>query len=499
MNNKLSFFLRKSITYKIFLITLILLIISATVIYSALYFFLPSFYEKNKESKLDTGVEKLIKDTENLSFNESKDYIDNLAFETNSQIILNDNRGEIVYVSSIHSSIQTEVKIYSGAIFLPNKVGEKNGLSSNVLSSIKAGSVNTSIQGYNKLIPITFTDRSLILHINATFQPINEASHVLILFVPYIGIIILLISVVGAFFYSRIISKPLISINKSAKKMANLEFVTIDSFSSKDEIGELSNSLNELSSNLQKTMIDLHEANEKLKNEIIREREIEDKRRELFAMISHELKSPLTAVKGQLEGMIYGFGAYKDRDKYLKRSYEIMENMEKLIYEILQIAKLEQHTFSPKKEDINLTNLVNNVIKKVEFFAEEKNIKIISQISENAIISTDKDLIEKAVYNIIHNGVIYSNEGERVIINLNDNNDTGTVDLMVLNTGVNIPEENKQKIFSPFFRLDKYGERNKGGSGLGLFLVKKVFESLSIDYSIENTAEGVLFTVNFEK
>ena len=178
MNNKLSFFRRKSITYKIFLITLILLIISATVIYSALYFFLPSFYEKNKESKLDAGVDKLIKDTENLSFNEAKDYIDNLAFETNSLIILNDNRGEIVYVSSIHSSIQTEVKIYSGFILSSNDGGEKNGPSSNDKPSIKTGVVNNSDQGYSKSIPITFTDRSLILNINATFQPINEASHV---------------------------------------------------------------------------------------------------------------------------------------------------------------------------------------------------------------------------------------------------------------------------------------------------------------------------------
>jgi two-component system sensor histidine kinase VanS len=495
----------KSITYKIFLITLLLLIISATSICTAIYFFLPSFYERNKLSQLNAGVEKLLKDTEHLSFAEAKPYIDDLAHQTNSSIILYDSEGNVAYVSTIHSAmakennISMEIKVLSNHIYSSYVIDETDHKSSGDLPTVKTGSIKSSFNIYNRVVPINFADQTLTLNISATLQPVNEASRVLVLFVPYIGIIILLISATGAFFYSKIISKPLIRINKAAKKMADLEFVTIDRYSSSDEIGQLSNSLNEMSANLQRTMKDLHRANEQLKVELLRRKEIEEKRRELFAMISHELKSPLTAVKGQLEGMIHGFGVYKDRNKYLKRSFEILEEMENLIQEILQIAKLEQHAFFPEKENIDLSELICTVINKVEYFAEQKNITIISEIDKEVRIETDKNLIEKAVYNIIHNGVVYSNPGEKVVIKLKENRDTGLINLSVLNTGAHIPEEQMEKIFDPFFRLDKSGNKNNGGNGLGLYLVKKVFEALSVNYSIHNLEQGVLFSCEFLK
>lgn len=503
MIRRFPFVRGKSITYKIFLITLLLIIISATCICSAIYFFLPSFYERNRLGQLNDGVEKLLKDTEHLSFHEAKPFIDDLAHKTNSSIILYDSAGNVAYVSTIQSTrvnnISMEIKILSNHVFPYYETDEKNDKASGNPPTVRTGSLNTSINAYNRVIPINFADQNLTLNISATLQPVDEASRVLVLFVPYIGIIILLISATGAFFYSRIISRPLIRINTAAKKMADLEFVTIDHYSSSDEIGQLSNSLNEMSANLQRTMKDLHKVNEQLTVELIRRKEIEEKRRELFAMISHELKSPLTAVKGQLEGMIHGFGVYKDKNKYLRRSFEILEVMEGLIQEILQIAKLEQHEFLPEKEDIDLSDLICTVINKVEFFAEQKNIGIISEIKENVRIETDKNLIEKAVYNIIHNGVIYSNPGEKVIIKLKENGDTGLINLSVLNTGTQIPEEQMEKIFDPFFRLDKSGNKNKGGSGLGLYLVKKVFEALSINYSIRNLEQGVLFRCEFVK
>ncbi|WP_119866339.1 ATP-binding protein [Clostridium isatidis] len=111
----------------------------------------------------------------------------------------------------------------------------------------------------------------------------------------------------------------------------------------------------------------------------------------------------------------------------------------------------------------------------------------------------DKNLIEKAVYNIIHNGVVYSHLGEKVIVKLEENGDTGLINLSVLNTGAYIPEEQMEKIFDPFFRLEKSRNKNKGGSGLGLYLVKKVFEALSINYSVKNLEQGVLFSCEFCK
>ena len=182
------------------------------------------------------------------------------------------------------------------------------------------------------------------------------------------GIFVLLISMVGAFLYTDLITQPLLKINQVAKRMAKLDFSQRLENRSDDEIGELSQSLNELSQNLKQTMSELQQANAKLKDDIQREREQEAKRREWMATISHELKSPITAVMGQLEGMIHQIGVYKDRDKYLRRSYSIIKNMEQLVKEILEVSKLESDAFRPLKKTVSLSSMIKSVIKRLEFF-----------------------------------------------------------------------------------------------------------------------------------
>jgi two-component system sensor histidine kinase VanS len=304
---------KRSITYKIFLVTLILLVVSAVFIYTALYFYLPSFYEKNKLNQLDAKVEQLAHDLEHLSLDEAKTLIDELASQTNSLVLLNDSTDQVVYMSSMFSTpsdrISSEISMKLDSSEPKREI--QRGFLSNDKSPIgNTESLGQSIGSYMRKIPISLANQDMTLTINATLQPINEASRVLALFIPNIAMFTLVISIIGAYIYSRIISRPLINLNQAAKKMSNLEFEHVIQYPASDEIGQLSSSLNDMSANLQQTMNDLHNSNEQLKLELIKEREIEDQRRRLFAMISHELKSPLTAVKGQLEGMIHGFGPY---------------------------------------------------------------------------------------------------------------------------------------------------------------------------------------------
>jgi len=256
--------------------------------------------------------------------------------------------------------------------------------------------------------------------------------------------------------------------------MINLDFDTKCNVDSKDELGQLSNSLNELSSKLQNTMNELTQANKKLQKDIEREREIEEQRKIFVATISHELKTPITAVKGQLEGMIYNIGSYKDRDRYLKRSFDIMEHMEKLVYEMMEIYKLENSKFEPNIQKMNISNMVYDISKSFEYFLISKNITIVNKIQDNLYINVDQQLIRKAISNVVNNAVKYSKEKEKVIIKLyeKDNN----VILEVLNTGAYIDEEKITKVFEPFYRLEKSRNRNTGGSGLGLYIVKKILE-----------------------
>ncbi|QIW21195.1 sensor histidine kinase [Bacillus thuringiensis] len=478
--NKIREMIRmKRITYKLFLITSVILFSFAVFIYVTLYFFLPTFYEKYKTNQLQIGIEEMIEKSKELTFEEAKPLLTEYGMKNNALLFIQNNDGRIIYSPSI--------PIVGGGSFpMPDQ---------QIVAIGKFASKNDSTNSYSITRPIQFQDTTFILNVEATLQPIDEASQVLMLFLPYIGIIMIIISIGSAYLYSRLITRPIIYINQGAQKMANLDFSEKIEVCSNDELGELSNSLNDMSINLQENMHALQKVNQQLKSDIEKERELEKKRREFFAIVSHELKTPLTTLKGHLEGMIYNIGPYKDRDTYLQKNFQTVQDMEKLIREMLSISKLEQHTFKPRLEKVNLSELIHTIIKKLEFFASQKDIQIIEQIPPSIFVYTDLGLLEKALKNIIHNSIMYSPSGEKVYVQLNQRAQHMDIQFQVMNTGVQIKNEDLQEIFKPFYRVEKSRNRDTGGSGLGLYLVQQVFEALSIKYNVKNIEESVQFSI----
>ncbi|PFN11537.1 sensor histidine kinase [Bacillus cereus] len=475
----------KRITYKLFMTTSLILLAFATLIYVTLYFFLPKFYEQYKTDQLQTGIEEIIDKSKDLTLQNAIPLVDEYAQKNNAVIYLQNNEGRLIYspsIASLQSTIQGSA-IQGGT---PAK---------GFIKTVPSSSLDNPRNSYEVSKPIQFQDVNLTLVVFATFQPIDEASQVLVRFLPFISIIVLVIGLGSAYLYSRFITKPLIYINEGAQKMANLDFSEKIEVRSMDELGELSNSLNDLSINLQQAMFDLQNANQQLKSDIEKEREIETKRREFFAIVAHELKTPLTLMKGYLEGMIYNIGPYQNRDQYLKKNHQIIESMEQLVREILSMSKLEQHTFKLQVEEVNLSKLVGTITKNLEFFASQKDIQIIKEVDSDIFVYTDCVLLEKACKNIIHNAIMYSPPNEKVYIKLSQESKQNHIEIQVINTGVEIKEENIQHIFEPFYRIEKSRNRNTGGSGLGLYIVKQIFESLFITYSINNTKQGVEFLV----
>ncbi len=335
------------------------------------------------------------------------------------------------------------------------------------------------------------------LYLTAPLQPVSEASKVLFLLIPYIGLVVILISVIGGLIYSKVISKPLISMNKVAKEMAKLDFTKKCTVKGEDEIGELSQSLNDLSNNLRISMEELQRANEQLLDDIAKEREIEKKRREFIATISHELKTPITILKGQIEGMLSNIGIYKDRDKYLKRNLEVLNDMEYMVKETLEISKLESQGFKPRKEQISLSKIVEECIYNISFIAKRKNIFIDKNINEDLFVHGDSKLLKKVVNNIITNAINHSPESEKVYANLHEEKDE--IVLKVENTGIYIEENELKEIFKPFYRIEKSRNRKSGGSGLGLYIVKMILDAHNGKYSISNNEKGVEFKLCLKK
>ncbi|HDR7848938.1 HAMP domain-containing sensor histidine kinase [Bacillus toyonensis] len=477
----------KRITYKLFMTTSLILLAFAALIYVTLYFFLPKFYEKYKTDQLQTGIEEIIDKSKDLTLQNATPLVDEYAQKNNAMIYLQDNEGRVIYYPFLKSTIQGST--------IQGSTVQGSTPAKGFVTTVPIKGLAQSRNSYEATKPIQFQDVNLTLVVFATFQPIDEASQVLVRFLPYISIIVLVIGLGSAYLYSRFITKPLIYINEGAQKMANLDFSEKIEVRSMDELGELSNSLNDMSINLKQAIFDLQKANLQLKSDIEKEREIETKRREFFAIVAHELKTPLTVMKGYSEGMIYNIGPYQNRDQYLKKNYQIIENLEQLVREILSMSKLEQHTFKLQLEEVDLSKSIDRITKNLEFFASQKSIQIKKEVDSDIIVHTDCILLEKACKNIIHNAIMYSPYNEKVYIQLTKNSKHNNIQMRVINTGVKIKEEDIQHIFKPFYRIEKSRNRNTGGSGLGLYIVKQIFESLCITYSMSNTKQGVQFLI----
>ncbi len=210
---------------------------------------------------------------------------------------------------------------------------------------------------------------------------------------PMLSIIILFVSIIASFFYTWYMTKPINKISKLSKQMADMDFSGICSSGRTDEIGVLSDNLNTLSQKLKTTLSELQEANQKLQADIDMERRLEKQRVEFFAAASHELKTPITIIKGQLQGMLYQVGRYKDRETYLAQSLEITDTLGKMVQELLTISRLDTPGYTCKKNNLNLSNLIVDCVTAFEDLFMQKDLTAEQFISPEIFILGDMQLL----------------------------------------------------------------------------------------------------------
>ena len=312
---------------------------------------------------------------------------------------------------------------------------------------------------------------------------------------PILSVTILLVSVIAAFFYTWYMTKPIKKISKLSKQMADMDFSGLCPTNRTDEIGVLSHSLNDLSKKLAAALSELQEANQKLQADIDMERRLEKQRVEFFAAASHELKTPITIIKGQLQGMLYQVGRYKDRETYLAQSLEITDTLGKMVQELLTISRLDTPGYTCKKSNLNLSNLIVDRVTTFEDLFMQKDLTVEQSISPEIYILGDMQLLQKALDNLLGNAAAYSGAGNQVLIKLW--NETETTTLTIENTGAHIPDEAISKLFEPFYRVDQSRNRQTGGTGLGLYIVKTILDLHGAKIEITNTIQGVIVSVQF--
>ncbi len=449
--------LRESIQAKTFLSMLALLVACCIIIYGMVVIFLPRNYHAELEDQVTSDFYHLVESLERTGWEDSSKSLMAFSMRNNASVKIDNVNGNNLFAVNYADM-------------------EKLDLS--------APSMSCSA---------TFQQNGQTYHLSAIISlvAVSRSYDILLKLIPFIAVVILLISVIGAVVCSRHYSKPLVSICTVAKRMAALDMTWKCQVNRKDEIGILATSLNEMAGRLSNALDSLQTANEQLQQDIEREREQEKQRIDFFTSVSHELKTPIAILKGELEGMIYQVGEYKDRDLYLRHCIKTINDMEGIVKEILTAARMGGSDFQLVRSDLDVSGMLRKACRKVMGRIEDKKMELYLDIQPDFHYEGDGRLLEKVFSNVIVNAVAYSPVGAAVFVSLRD----GV--FSVVNTGVYIADEDLKQLFTPFYRVDKSRNRNSGGSGLGLYITKSILKHHGIPHSMENTESGVRFTAVF--
>jgi two-component system sensor histidine kinase VanS len=231
-----------------------------------------------------------------------------------------------------------------------------------------------------------------------------------------------------------------------------------------------------------------------LEDEIVRERAMEENQRLFFSAASHELKTPIAAARALVEGMIAGVGDYKDHPKYLRECLKTLDSQTHLVSETLEIVKLSDKDTVPAMDPLDLRELGNAVLTEYLPLADQRGI-VVQGVFPHVKVKADRNLLQRVLSNIMANAI--QNTPECGIIKI-ESEKQASLRLSIHNTGAHIPDEELPRLFEPFFRLDTARTRHGSRTGLGLTIVKKALDRMAVPFSLENTAEGVRFSMELQ-
>lgn len=493
-------YIKSRISVKIFLLTMGILLAVAGISYGFVAAFMPKSYSDSLNQTLAAKARQMAESLEGYSLKNALPLIEEFSSANQSRVVLLDENGEIVKewngYESYGSAVETGDEIALAGTAAETVVSE---ISEDVATTVDEGSMAEQMEQQamgHYLVKFKENEKNYTLFVFGSTQLVNQAVKALGQIFPWMLGAVFLISLFLSYFYSRYLSKPVQTLGEASRKMADLDFSLRTEMKRTDELGVLSKSLDTMAEKLDQALTSLQKANASLKTEMEQEREQEQRRMAFFAAASHELKTPVTILKGQIEGMEQKVGVYKDRDKYLARAGEVIATLQNMVQEILMISKMEAWDFSIEKKQMDFAELIRIQLAELNEFFEQKGMKLKVFLPDRCSCMADPGMLETVVKNILVNAVRYSPEGENIGVNLFERQEKACGSKAVLeveNTGVWIPEQDLPRLFDAFYRVDSSRNRKMGGSGLGLYIVREILEQHQAEYELKNTPKGVLF------
>ena len=431
---------KRSIFAKIFLITFALFSSLVILLHASVYFIFPSTYIESQRQTILKKSEALAK-----------------SFQGQEE-------GTIESVIDLYSKTN-DIKISIKGKEKQNAIEVKDDL------LVNPDSQNNSLVIEERKIQ-TKEGQDLTLQFLATIDSQKEARDISLGFLPYTLLASFVLSLIASYLYARMISAPILEIKRMTKRMKRLDRTASLPIDSQDEIGVLKQQINDLYHHLLEVIDNL----EQQKQENLK---LEQMKVEFLRGASHELKTPLASLKIILENMRDKIGRYKDRDRYLSVSLDIVDEMNQIVLEILSLSSVQE--LGGDKEWIQLDDVVNRILTQNQVLVENRSLSIDNYLPATSIFM-NLPILKLVLSNIISNAVKHSDKGGVIRIGLENE---GT-DFVIENTIVS-KENTPTKV------------QSKKEGGLGLFVVKYLLEHEELSYRFEESSTGRRFVMVLPK
>lgn len=317
-------------------------------------------------------------------------------------------------------------------------------------------------------------------------------------FMAITGFITLVLGSLWAYVFSKKFTEPILELNNIAQNMSKLDFKKKCSVTSEDEIGQLGNSINYLSTRLDRTISELNEKNLKLLEDIERERKIDEMRKEFVSNVSHEMKTPLSLIQGYAEGLVSDvLDTEEDRNFYCNVIIREAEKMDKLVKDLLDLSQIESGQFQLEYSVFDISSLLDHVIRKYKTIFNDRKINLMVDRKGALLVEGDFMRIEQVLTNYINNALNHVDDRKLINIKVEDCGEKARIS--VFNSGKHIPKDSIDKIWVSFYKVDKARTRAYGGTGLGLSIVRAIQDVHGNAYGVENVESGVNFWFELNK
>ena len=450
---------------KTFLVSIGLFAALIILVHALVYTLMPQFYLQQKEREAADNLTVLVAELRGKSTEEMRRLSQGFATMNNVNITLTiDGRDQyfqgfqsINIVTDSGKSVDTSVvKIADGQTVDPRSV------------ILRQGSVANS-QG-----------QTVAVKLLADVAPVTQAKLATLQVLPYTMLGSLLVALIFSYIYSRFVTRPIRQMAAVTTTMQRLEKGAHYPVNSHDEIGVLGRNINELYQNLWQTIRSLEHENKRIT-------QLEKEKIAFLRAASHELKTPLAALRIILENMQLNIGEYKNRDQYLAESVAQVDRLAAMVNDVLRSGSVAEQALRQEKR-LKIDKLLAEVVDDYTLLAKTRGMTFTVN-TEPTTIRANRDMMRHVISNLVSNAVRHGDAGSVITITCDQN------ELAIENACKPLTKQQLQRVFDPFYRGSATTKQHADSSGIGLYTVKMLLDAKGLDYDFTPHGRGMRFVV----